>query len=85
MWRLIRDQSTVRESHCYSHNYLNTQSFVFPPADELLVKVDNSELGEWVSSLGISPSKSRKGGSGNSAGVEVYIAPGMQAHFRLAF
>ena len=27
----------------------------------------------------------RKGGSGTSAGVEVYTAPGMKAHFRLAF
>ena len=29
--------------------------------------------------------KSRKAGSGTSAGVEVYTAPGMKAHFRLAF
>ena len=36
-------------------------------------------------SLGTRPSKNRKGGSGKSAGVEVYTAPGMQAHFRLAF
>ena len=32
-------------------------------------------------SLGTRPSKYRKGGSGKSAGVEVYTAPGMQAHF----
>ena len=38
-----------------------------------------------VTSLGTRPSKNRKGGSGISAGVEVYTAPGMQAHFRLAF
>ena len=36
-------------------------------------------------SLGTRPSKNRKGGSGKSAGVEVYTAPGMQVHFRLAF
>ena len=35
-------------------------------------------------SLGTRPSKNRKGGSGTSAGVEVYTAPGMKAHFRLA-
>ena len=29
--------------------------------------------------------KIKKGGSGKSAGVEVYTAPGMKAHFRLAF
>ena len=38
-----------------------------------------------VPSLRTRPSKNRKGGSGKSAGVEVYTAPGMQAHFRLAF
>ena len=42
-----------------------------------------------VSSPGVSlrtrPSKNRKGGSGKSAGVEVYTAPGVQAHFQLAF
>ena len=37
------------------------------------------------SSLGTGPSKNRKGGSGTLAGVEVYTAPGMKAHFRLAF
>ena len=31
------------------------------------------------------PQKNQKGGSGKSAGVEVYTAPGMKAHFRLAF
>ena len=31
------------------------------------------------------PQKDRKGGSGISVGVEVYTAPGMQAHFRLGF
>ena len=36
-------------------------------------------------SLGTRPSKNRKGGSGTSAGVEVYTALGMKAHFRLAF
>ena len=36
-------------------------------------------------SLGTRPSKNRKGGSGKSAGVEVYTAPSMQAFFRLAF
>ena len=40
----------------------------------------------WVPiSLGTRPSKNRKGGSGTSAGVDVYTAPGMKAHFRLAF
>ena len=34
-------------------------------------------------SVGSRPSKNRKGGSGKSAGVEVYTAPGMQVHFRL--
>ena len=38
-----------------------------------------------MASLGTRPSKNRKGGSGISDGVEVYTAPGMQAHFRLAF
>ena len=38
-----------------------------------------------VCSLGTRPSKNRKGGSGTSAGVEVYTVPGMKAHFRLAF
>ena len=38
-----------------------------------------------VASLGTRPSKNRKGGSGKSAGVEVYTASGMQTHFRLAF
>ena len=41
--------------------------------------------GAWERSLGTRPSKNRKGGSGISDGVEVYTAPGMQAHFRLAF
>ena len=36
-------------------------------------------------SLGTRPSKNRKGGSGTSAGVEMHTAPGMKAHFRLAF
>ena len=36
-------------------------------------------------SLGTRPSKNRKGGSGTSAEVEVYTAPGMKVHFRLAF
>ena len=36
-------------------------------------------------SLGTRPSNNRKGGSGTSAGVEVYTVPGMKAHFRLAF
>ena len=35
--------------------------------------------------LGTRPSKNRKGGSSTSAGVEVYTAPGMKAHFQLAF
>ena len=38
-----------------------------------------------VVSLRTRPSKNRKRGSGTSAGVEVYTAPGMKAHFRLAF
>ena len=38
-----------------------------------------------ASSLRTRPLKNRKGGSGTSAGVEVYTAPGMKAHFRLAF
>ena len=36
-------------------------------------------------SLGTRPLKNRKGGSGKLAGVEEYTAPGMQAHFQLAF
>ena len=36
-------------------------------------------------SLGTRPSKNRKGGSGKLTGVEVYTAPGMKAHFQLAF
>ena len=32
-------------------------------------------------SLGTRPSKNRKGGSGTSAGVEVYTAAGMKVHF----
>ena len=36
-------------------------------------------------SLGTRPSNNRKGGSGKLAGLEVYTAPGMKAHFRLAF
>ena len=44
-----------------------------------------SWVGGWVGSLGTRPSKNRKGGSGTSAGVEMYTAPGMKAHFRLAF
>ena len=41
----------------------------------------------WSSgdSLGTRPSKNRKGGSGASAGVEVYTAPGIKAHIQLAF
>ena len=39
----------------------------------------------YLSSLGTRPSKNRKGGSGTSAGVEVYTAPGMKVHFQLAF
>ena len=31
------------------------------------------------------PSKNRKGGSGKLAGVEVYTASSMQAHFQMAF
>ena len=44
-----------------------------------------NHLTRWKASLGTRPSKNRKGGSGTSAGVEVYTAPGMKAHFRLAF
>ena len=36
-------------------------------------------------SLGARPTKNWKGGSGKLAGVEVYTAPGMKAHFQLAF
>ena len=36
-------------------------------------------------SLGTRPSNNQKGGSGTSAGMEVYTAPGMKVHFRLAF
>ena len=36
-------------------------------------------------SLGTRPSKNQKGGSGKLDGVEVYTAPGMQTHVRLAF
>ena len=43
------------------------------------------EVATWLPSLGTRPSKNRKGGSGTSARVEVYTAPGMKAHFRLAF
>ena len=39
----------------------------------------------YMGSLGTRPSKNRKGGSGTSARVEVYTAPGMKAHFRLTF
>ena len=51
------------------------------------VKVTNTfVLSSWPRlSLGTRPSKNRKGGSGTSAGVEMYTAPGMKAHFRLAF
>ena len=42
-------------------------------------------LAKGANSLGTRPSKNRKGGSGTSAGVDVYTAPGMKAHFRLAF
>ena len=60
-----------RHRKCYSH--LSGGSFLAGKAS-------------WaLSSLGTRPSKNRKGGSGKSAGVEVYTAPGMQAHFRLAF
>ena len=38
-----------------------------------------------IPSLGTRPSENRKGGSGKSAGVKVYTAPGMKAHFQLAF
>ena len=34
-----------------------------------------------LASLGARSSKNQRGGSGKSAGVEVYTAPGMQAHF----
>ena len=44
-----------------------------------------SVVSDPTASLGTRPSKNRKGGSGKSAGVEVYTAPGMQAHFRLGF
>ena len=33
----------------------------------------------------LDPQKIKKGGSGKWDGVEVYTAPGIQAHFRLAF
>ena len=52
---------------------------------------DSGSSGPWVlgslvlGSLGTRPSKDRKGGSGKLAGVEVYTAPGMKAHFQLAF
>ena len=42
-------------------------------------------LPHYHSSLGTRPSKNWKGGSGTSAGVEVYTVPGMKAHFWLAF
>ena len=53
----------------------------------LSAKVWLARLGHTMvmASLGTRPSKNRKGGSGKSAGVEVYTAPGMQAHFQLAF
>ena len=43
------------------------------------------KLGSCQSSLATRPSKNRKGGSDTSAGVEMYTAPGMKAHFQLAF
>ena len=46
---------------------------------------NGAKVASFPGSLGTRPSKNRKGGSGTSAGVEVYTAPGMKAHFRLAF
>ena len=50
---------------------LNSQSLVYVP-----IYVHSLQH-----SLGTRPSKSQKGGSGTSARVEVYTAPGMKAHF----
>ena len=46
---------------------------------------DEREDCSLVPSLGTRPSKNQKRGSGTSAGVEVYTAPGVKAHFRLTF
>ena len=46
---------------------------------------NGAKVASFPGSLGTRPSKNRKGGSGTSAGVEVYTAPDMKAHFRLAF
>ena len=66
---------------------------IFRPQNHLAyaccMKPGCSEMIQSVSphraSLATRPSKNRKGGSGTSAGVEVYTAHGMKAHFRLAF
>ena len=36
---------------------------------------------QWILSLETRPLKNQKGGSGTSAGVEVYTAPSVKAHF----
>ena len=68
----------------------NTGSLICNNTDEILVNcvsIVTLKIGLPLRSpsLGTRPSKNRKGGSGKLAGVEVYTAPGMQAHFQLDF
>ena len=61
-----------------------SQQIIWPLTVRLIPHALYSSTWIWPS-LGARPSKNRKGGSSKSAGVEVYTAPGMKAHFRLAF
>ena len=53
------------------------------------LKLRINRVGNWLGyyffSLRTRLSNNQEGGTGKSAGVEVYTVPGMQAHFRLAF
>ena len=61
---------------------IDRESSIFPPVTSSSAEVNQKQLlTRNRFSLGTRPSKNRKGGSGKSAGVEVYTAPGMQAHF----
>lgn len=56
-----------------------------PPIQTLPLQQTHTQ--QWVLIIIIletRPEKNRKGGSGKWNEVEVYTAPGMQAHFRLA-
>ena len=68
---------------CKGEGKMGTGGFAFPEFTLLTRQSTHSdkEASTMSLSLGAKPSENWKGGSGISARVEVYTAPGMKAHF----